>query len=204
MDLVNIKSFVAEHGAEITVPAMTQRIKSAGLEPVEYRPRCHGGGVYDREELLKLLAKKRRKQAAKKTLQAVSGRAWVPYPVGTRIEVTNAAGRKLVGIFAGYKGDVLANLQLQKEITVFARDAQVRRVGDDVPMTVDDPVEVPRSYFNTVFEQEEIGPKPEKKPRAAAPKKKAIARSCDDDHLRKIRARLQNIMRELTIIMQEV
>lgn len=204
MDLINIKQFVSEHADTITLAAMSQRIRASNVEPVEMRPRCHGGGLYRREDLDGLLAKKRRVTAPKKPIPADAGRQWVPFPVGTRLEVTNAAGRKLVGIFEGYKGDVLANLQLEKEITVFARDAKLRAVGDDVPLSIDDPVEVPRSYFNTVFEQEEIGPKPEKKPRPTAPKKKAGARTCDDDRLCQIRNRRQNIMRELAIIMQEV
>ena len=66
--------------------------------------------------------------------------SWVPFPIGTKIRVTNCAGRKTVGIFIGYKGSVLARLQLQKEETVFAMDADVEEVGDDIPIDVDDEV----------------------------------------------------------------
>lgn len=79
-------------------------------------------------DLMKLM--RQNKSRKKGVLEA----SWVPYPVGTRIRVTNVAGRAVVGIFAGYKGDVLARIRLGKEESVFATDARIEAVGHDVPI----------------------------------------------------------------------
>ena len=49
--------------------------------------------------------------------------------LGLKSELTNWQ-KELEGIFTGYKGSVLAKLQLQKEETVFATDAILEEVGE--------------------------------------------------------------------------
>lgn len=162
--LISIRKFVQYHPNIISVTGMTARIKAAGLVPVKKPSRRDGGWLYSQDDLVAILSRPRQGRAGKPQPLSASrprqGRAgrpkplptavpldWVPFPSGTRLRVTNCAGRILVGIFIGYKGDVLANLKLVSEVTIFAMDAKLEPVSDDEPLSFSDPVIMPRQNF---------------------------------------------------------
>jgi hypothetical protein len=149
--LMSVTEFVREHAPEMDVSTVRFYIKKYGIQPAELRDRCRGGWLYKEHILLNMVnrresgftekAKKaKERKNRKEELERERNPSWVPFPIGTKIRVTNCAGRKTVGIFIGYKGSVLARLQLQKEETVFAMDADVEEVGEDIPIDVDDEV----------------------------------------------------------------
>ena len=149
--LMSVTEFVREHAPEMDVSTVRFYIKKYKIPPVELRDRCKGGWTYKEHALLTMLNKRKsgfeekakkakERKNRKEELERERNPSWVPFPIGTKIRVTNCAGRKTVGIFAGYKGSVLARLQLQKEETVFAMDADVEEVGEDIPIDVDDAV----------------------------------------------------------------
>lgn len=147
--LMSVTEFVREHAPEMDVSTVRFYIKKYGIQPAELRDKCRGGWLYKEHILLNTLkrresgfeekAKKaQERKNRKEELERERNPSWVPFPIGTKIRVTNCAGRKTVGIFVGYKGSVLARLQLQKEETVFATDAILEEVGEDIPIDVDD------------------------------------------------------------------
>ena len=59
--------------------------------------------------------KAKERKNRKEELERERNPSWVPFPIGTKIRVNELYWpRKTVGIFTGYKGSVLAKLQLQK------------------------------------------------------------------------------------------
>ena len=149
--LMSVTEFVREHAPEMDVSTVRFYIKKYGIQPAELRDKCRGGWLYKEHALLTMLNKRKsgleekarkaqERKNRKEELERERNPSWVPFPIGTKIRVTNCAGRKTVGIFVGYKGSVLARLQLKKEETVFAMDAIVEEVGEDVPIDVDDEV----------------------------------------------------------------
>ncbi len=59
---------------------------------------------------------------------------WVPYPINTRLTITNAAGRSFTGIFKGYRDECFALLQLADDDSfIFARDATITLADDTTP-----------------------------------------------------------------------
>ena len=149
--LMSVTEFVREHAPEMDVSTVRFYIKKYGIQPAELRDKCRGGWLYKEHALLTVLNKRKsgleekarkaqERKNRKEELERERNPSWVPFPIGTKIRVTNCAGRKTVGIFVGYKGSVLARLQLKKEETVFAMDAIVEEVGEDVPIDVDDEV----------------------------------------------------------------
>lgn len=144
--LMSVTEFVREHAPGMDVSTVRFYIKKYGIQPAELRDRCKGGWLYKEHILLNMVnrresgftEKAKERQERKDELERERNPSWVPFPIGTKIRVTNCAGRKTVGTFIGYKGSVLARLQLQKEETVFAMDAGVEEVGEDIPIDVGD------------------------------------------------------------------
>ncbi len=154
------RAFAGKHGLDVF--SVRSRIAGHELKPVEVSKTARGAHLYRAGDIIEILRKypamlatdkngenatatdgKSAVNASASATSAIMGRKsrkrkWVRHAIGARLRVTNVAGRKWVGLFAGYKGTELGILKLGEGEVVFARDADVEAVGDDVPVSADD------------------------------------------------------------------
>ena len=150
---ISLSDFLCTRATRLPLPTLRGWITKAGLMPEGRNGRTH---LYSLDALVALL--ERHDRAAHPEIARSprpSWRPWVPFAAGSRIAVTNAAGRRLVGTFIGYKGDVLARLQLKTMETVFAMDAIIESAESEA---IDDndgcePVNV-RNFWSIVSQRE--------------------------------------------------
>lgn len=65
---------------------------------------------------------------------------WTGFDIGTRLRITNAAGRQWVGIFDRYN-EVFGYIKLKKGEMLFAPDAILEEVDESVEISADDGIE---------------------------------------------------------------
>lgn len=154
---ISARTFAKKHGLD--AHSVRSRIAGHELKPVEVSKTARGAHLYRAGDIIEILraypamlaTDKNGENAmdgksavnASASASATTGRKnrrrkWVRHAIGARLRVTNVAGRKWVGLFAGYKGTELGVLKLGEGEVVFARDADIEAVGDDVPVSADD------------------------------------------------------------------
>lgn len=116
MTLMTISEFLA--GRTMGTETMRSRLTSRKIHPAVRRGASLGGHLYRFDDLLHAYYRQSRLLPKRRT-------DWVKAAPGDRIRVTNVAGRTWVGIFGGYKGDVLGILKFQEDELLFGIDAKI-------------------------------------------------------------------------------
>lgn len=147
---ITIRDFLAIR-PDMTKSTMFSRLARDHVVPV-VQGRAGVSAYYRADDLERAASIERQDNHRQNAYRPVAP-SWVPHKIGARIRVTNVAGLSVVGIFAGYKGGVLARIKLGKEESVFATDAKVEAVPDTVP--IDDwhiePAKTNRFVYEGVF-----------------------------------------------------
>lgn len=147
---ITIRDFLALR-PDMTKSTLFSRLARAHVVPV-VKGRAGVSSYYRADDLERASSIERQDNHCQHGYRPVAP-SWVPHPIGTRIRVTNVAGLSVVGIFAGYKGDILGRITLGCEESVFATDARIEEVPETVP--IDDwhipPAKTNRFVYEGIF-----------------------------------------------------